>query len=258
MQPTDPWVRADRPWDGGVERTLFERLRRARSASTVAGSLPVLFFGDIFSARAATVGLNPSRREYLDSAGAELDGTKRRFETLASLGASDRSALDDEQARRAIDRMRRYFSGNVYAGWFSRPGRVLRGAGYDYLRDAAHLDLVQEATDPTWSALKQQDRSEHAALLSADSPFLRWLLEAFPLELLLVDGRTALAAVQQITRVQLDSLPPLGKLTISAGAVEVAGRDLVVAGWNRPLARAGLSREQDLELGRRIREVTLT
>lgn len=237
-----------------VQEALAKRLRRAPSASSVPGSLPVLFFGDVFAARVATLGLNPSRQEYLDPGGAELDGMKRRFETLASLGAADRASLDDEQARRAIDRMRRYFSGNVYAGWFSRPGRVLRGAGYDYTRDGVHLDLVQEATDPTWSALKQQDPSEHAALLAADAPFLRWLLGAFPLELLLVDGRTALDAVQQVTRVQLKALPPLGRLKISAGAVEVAGRHLGVAGWNLPLARAGLSKEQDLELGRRIRQ----
>lgn len=37
---------------------LYERLRRSSSTSTVPGSLPVLFVGDLLSARVATVGLN--------------------------------------------------------------------------------------------------------------------------------------------------------------------------------------------------------
>jgi hypothetical protein len=46
-----------------VEKRLPERLRWGPWESSVPGSLPVLFFGDIFQAKAATVGLNPSRRE---------------------------------------------------------------------------------------------------------------------------------------------------------------------------------------------------
>ena len=76
-----------------VRERLYARLRRSPSRSTVRGALPVLFFGDIFTARVATVGLNPSDQEYLDSHGTELDGVKRRFETLASLGAGDRASL---------------------------------------------------------------------------------------------------------------------------------------------------------------------
>jgi hypothetical protein len=55
---------------------LYERLRRAPSASTVPGSLPVLFFGDLFSARVATVGLNPSNQEYTTRDGAMLTGSR--------------------------------------------------------------------------------------------------------------------------------------------------------------------------------------
>ncbi len=79
---------------GGATTTptfrLYERLRRPPSPSSVHGSLPVLAFGDLFKAGIATVGLNPSRREFLDNHGRELDGPKRRFETLGSLGARDR------------------------------------------------------------------------------------------------------------------------------------------------------------------------
>jgi hypothetical protein len=88
---------------------LFNRLRRAPSQSSVPESLPILFFGDSFSARVATVGINPSDQEYLGPDGQELQGNARRFHTLSSLGASDRVSLNPEQAMQAIERMRRNF-----------------------------------------------------------------------------------------------------------------------------------------------------
>jgi hypothetical protein len=45
--------------------------------STVRSSLPVLFFGDLEHARVATIGLNPSRQEYLSPGGQELGGLVR-------------------------------------------------------------------------------------------------------------------------------------------------------------------------------------
>jgi len=56
-----------------------------------------------------TVGINPSRQEYLSEDGRELEGKERRFETLRSLAASSRRSLDTVQAKTAIERMRRYF-----------------------------------------------------------------------------------------------------------------------------------------------------
>ena len=88
---------------------MHTRLRRAPSRSSVPGSLPVLFFGDLFQARAVTVGLNPSDREYVDRSGNELEGALRRFETMASLGAAARDALTADQCERAIATMRDYY-----------------------------------------------------------------------------------------------------------------------------------------------------
>ena len=55
----------------------------------MAGSTPVVAFGDVRKAAVATLGWNPSKREFLDSRGNELVRTERRLETLASLGESD-------------------------------------------------------------------------------------------------------------------------------------------------------------------------
>src|SRR6266699_3693586 len=49
---------------------------------------PVPCFGDLTRATVATLGLNPSNREFVDDAGRELDGPHRRLHTLKSLGLS--------------------------------------------------------------------------------------------------------------------------------------------------------------------------
>lgn len=237
-----------------VEGHLVERLRRTPSPSSVPGSLPVLFFGDIFSAKAATVGLNPSRLEYVDNQGQELTGSERRLETLSSLGLSSRGSLTVNQARRAIDQMRSYFHGNVYTGWFARHWRVLQGAGHDYDQDAAHLDLVQEATDPTWSKLANVNPGQHDTLRTQDVTFLRWLIETFSLHLLLADGKTALDEVAEVTGADLELLGTLGsrEVKVYTATGRLPGGGVLVGGWNRPLAFAGLTSKEDYRLGKMI------
>ena len=230
---------------------LHERLRRPPSCSTVPDSLPVLFFGDLFTARAATIALNPSYQEYLDPDGSELDGVRRRFETLASLEAVDRQSLSCEQCARAIATMRGYFAPGkpVYSKWFRSITEVLLGLGFRYdLGQAAHLDLVQEATKPTWSGLAPDERQ---ALLAADEPFLRWQLETFPLDLVICNGRTTFDAVRGMTEARIVGCGTMALITWFVALAERPGRTMGVVGWNRSLQRpTGLGKQGHLELGR--------
>jgi hypothetical protein len=162
---------------------LYERLRRRPSASTIPGTLPVLFFGDLFDAKVASVGLNPSDQEYLSKDGTLLTGPAQRFATTNSLGATDRPSLSDEQCSSAIKWMRDYYEPGkpVYGPWFNALSRVIEGFGASFRdRTSAHLDLVQESTSPVWSEL---DGLEREALLKQDLPFLQWEIRAFPLRL---------------------------------------------------------------------------
>jgi hypothetical protein len=240
-----------------LKTKLMERLRRSGSASTVPRSLPVLFFGDLLNARIATVGLNPSRQEYLDRKGVELNGQKRRFETLASLNATDRASLTDEQCELAIDTMRRYFAPNkpVYA-WFRGLSRVVEGFGYSFQeRTAAHLDLVQESTDPLWSELIARDKSEGTALLASDLCFLRWQIEAHALRALICTSRTVLDQVVKLTGAVVKDKGQFGGRLWTIAVAPVGFSQLAIAGWNIPLAQPpGLTREQQRELGQMLRQ----
>ena len=233
---------------------MIDRLRWPPVPSTVKDSLPVLFFGDLEHARVATIGLNPSRQEYLSPSGQELDGPVRRFETLCSLRAAERTSMTSAQCNQAIQTMRAYLGPTkpVYS-WFRPLARVVEGLGASFADgSAAHLDLVQEATDPTWSSLPKQDRED---LVERDLAFLRWQIEAFDLRILVCTSATVRDRV----------LPLVGAATVSSGQVarvrwKVArgranGRSVGVVGWNIPLARpTGLDVEGQRRLGSMLRD----
>ena len=239
---------------------FYERLRRVGSKSSVVGSLPVLFFGDISSALIATVGLNPSHREYLDTEGAELTDAvgpnARRFETLTSLGAHDRRHLSQEQCDQAIHRMRDYFKrGKPVYKWFGHLERVTASMGYSYgAGQVVHLDLVQEATKHTYSELSP---TELQRLRSADLPFLKWQLDTFPLRTVLCNGRTAYEVVRDLTNGSAKHTGRIARTTWWAGFAQAGGRTIGLAGWNLPLARAtglkrNMGRDGEGQLGKKL------
>lgn|ERR1700688_2215103 len=67
--------------------TLSDRRDRAANAGTkmIPWACPIPSFGDLWRSRVATLGFNPSNREFVDEAGNELQGGSRRFPTLKSL-----------------------------------------------------------------------------------------------------------------------------------------------------------------------------
>lgn len=232
---------------------LYSRLRRCPSISSVAQSLPVLFFGDLLRARVATIGLNPSHREYVDRHGVELEGAERRFETLTSLHAADRPCLTDEQCDRAIRTMRAYYRpGSPVYTWFRSLERVTCAMGFSYSDgEVTHLDLSQEATRPTWSRLAQTSPAEFEALRSADLPFLRWQLEAFPLHTVICNGRTVTEEVCRLIGGRMTHEGRLQRVTWYVGKATLNLRTVRLAGWNIPLARpTGLGAAGEQELGK--------
>jgi hypothetical protein len=124
---------------------IVEPLRATvpHSSSVVLGSTPVVAFGECRSARVATLGLNPSRQEFLDQNGRELTGADRRFETLRSLGATRLEDAGDSTIRRVFDGCCGYFFRNPYRRWFDQLENIIRPLGASYYDGSAcHLDLV--------------------------------------------------------------------------------------------------------------------
>ena len=235
--------------DGLSERArchMYTRLRRPPSPSSLRGSVPVLFFGDIQSARVATVALNP--------------GPDQRFlQNLSSLSAPNRHELTTQQCDRAIASMREYFGlGHVLLTYFRGLDRVTKELGASYAQGGVvHLDIVQEATDPQWSdrTFPETDKQE---LLRVGRRFFRWQLQSFLIQLILCNGKTVSREVKNLLwDVKEWDHGKLNRVEWYCGTTKLrereGWRELGLAGWNLPLDKpTGLGHRGEEALGKLI------
>lgn len=165
---------------------------------------PVPSFGDLARARVATLGLNPSNREFVDDKGRELCGQRRRFHTLTSLRLGSWSDADAGDLRSIIDSCRAYFLRNPYDRWFGRLEQIVGAAGASYYgmsSSACHLDLIPYATERKWTELTASQRS---SLLAVAADTLGLLLRDSSVRLLILNGRSVVERFEEVMKVQLD------------------------------------------------------
>lgn len=165
---------------------------------------PVPAFGDPMRSRVATVGLNPSNREFVDSGGNELGGRLRRFHTLESLGLHSWGEVDAHHIREMIFYCETYFDRNPYNRWFRVLDRILTGAGISYFgaRNLCHLDLTPYATVRKWGNLPPAHR---ATLLRIGATTLSRLLVRSPIRVLILNGRSVVTHFEDAFSVTLCS-----------------------------------------------------
>lgn len=187
-------------------RDLVSRFhnRKLSSLGVIPWSSPVPAFGDPSLSRVATLGLNPSNREFVDEFGAELTGKHRRFHTLASLALSQWPEARARHVRLMSHACHEYFRRNPYDGWFRRLDGVLARTGASYYSRSApacHLDLVPYATVDKWGTL---GRSERERLLSAVGDGLARLLRDSAIELVVLNGRSVVQHFESVAGVKLE------------------------------------------------------
>lgn len=228
-----------------VDAYLAERIRQPypSGCSILEGSTPVVSFGDVRSAWVATVGLNPSDAEFQTN-GQWLTGHQRHFETLDSLGLDSLEHADDEHILRILDACYGYFQGpNPYWQWFRPLETVLSQAvGASYADgSAAHLDLVQWATSPTWAGIPS--KAARATLVEADREFLRRQLAHEGVRLVLMNGRRVMTEAKCMgVPLQQHAL-----LNGAAAPVEIMRGHLdgtEYVGWNKVFPNGGISAAQ--------------
>lgn len=168
---------------------IEQRIRRPVPpyACVVPGSTPVVAFGEFRRAAVATLGLNPSRIEFVDHDGREFTGAARRLATVASLGVRQLSSASLAAVAQVLSDCEGYFRRRPYMRWFGQLVSILTACGASYHDGTAcHLDLVQWATDPTWAKL--EPASLRRQLITADAAFLMEELRNERIRLLLVNG----------------------------------------------------------------------
>ena len=180
--------------------TLVKRLDGTllRELNVIPWAAPVISFGDLSHSRIATLGLNPSNREYVDASGKELVGCDRRFHTLKSLGIKRWSQVTDEHLKQILFSCNNYFEGNPYDAWFQALDKLLVGVEatyYGLFSNACHLDLVPYATSCKWVELSTSQRT---TLLKVAGDALGLLLRNSSVEVLVLNGRSVIDNLQII------------------------------------------------------------
>lgn len=235
---------------GPALRLLLERLDEPTlaTANVISWGAPVPVFGDPSRSSVATLGLNPSNREFVDALGRELVGDLRRFHTLNSLGLTQWSDIDSAQLRLIAESCRKYFQRNPYDGWFKVLDQIISGTKKSYYSNvdhACHLDLIPYATTCKWTDLTSHQRS---LLLSVSGNALGVLIRESPIRLLILNGQAVVTHFEKIAEVCFEknivpewTLPRKANQGVSGIAYKglvkrIAGvrlnQDLIVLGYN--------------------------
>ena len=186
--------------------TLIDRLDRpdTRNAGVIHWGSPVPAFGDLTKSEVATLGLNPSNKEFVDDSGNELSGSDRRFHTLQSLGLDTWRDADTRHIALILGTCKEYFLRNPYDRWFKKLDAVVAGSGtsfYDPCSSACHLDLIPYATQCKWTELSSLQKAK-LTTIAGDS--LGLLLRDSPVRLLILNGQSVVNAFEQISGFKLE------------------------------------------------------
>lgn len=208
---------------------------------------PIVSFGNPLRSKVATLGLNPSNLEFVDSNGDQLRAPHNRFESLTTLQARNWKQVKLQDVRRVWQACDDYFYRNPYDQWFKRLEKVLIGTGASYYSrtgvTACHLDLVPFATAQKWSLLKAQQR---ARLLQIGAPSLARTIKASEIRVLVLNGSTVVREFHRLLRAPLLKSRVMPSWAIQSGRVPgiahvgrvselnsvPLGRELLVLGYN--------------------------
>lgn len=174
--------------------------RNLYKAGAIAWALPILAFGNIRESTVATVGINPSNREFMDTLGRELDSTNRRFPTLSSLDLCSWKEARKNDLKLGIEACDNYFQRNPYGAWFNQLDAILNYINASYYsthnNDACHLDLVPYATDTKWAHINSIDKE---ALLSASSRLIGKTIKHSKIRTLVLNGSSVVRNFEKIS-----------------------------------------------------------
>ena len=178
----------------GDKLMILERIKKpiGNNMNITKGSTPIIYFGDYDNAKACTVSINPSDREFLDKNGKILTNNEERLCSRIKLGRKDTDELTDSDAETVLKYCKNYFKTRPYKTWFNKYDYLINKFGYSYFNDTCvHLDLVQWATTPFWNKVSDRNKSLH---LKNDIPVLEYLLNK-QFDVIFLNGSTVVTNI---------------------------------------------------------------
>ncbi|MCR1795789.1 hypothetical protein K0V43_19670 [Leptospira sp. id769339] len=212
---------------------------------------PIPVFGNIKDSQIATLGINPSDKEFLDNFGRELDGNYRRFHTLRSLNIDKWSKVKDDHLRLMNDSCNNYFFRNPYGVWFNHLEKILSKTGHSFYsknNSACHLDLVPYATSTKWANTNKNFKTK---ALNTFGESFAFSIRSSPIRILILNGKTVVDTLNYLLRNEIEINEMKNWKLPRKNGVGVAGfsyrakinkiadiklkRDLIILGFNHNL-----------------------
>jgi len=167
---------------------------------------PIIAFGNVSKSKIATLGINPSNREFVSIDGNELTGDKRRFHTLNSLEINEWADAGKNDVNNIYKLCKEYFLRNPYDGWFKKLDYIISGTSMSYYfpsSEACHLDLIPYATSKKWSELIPIQKT---TLLDFNSHFLGEILKKSKVETIILNGQTVVENLELVSGTTLTKM----------------------------------------------------
>lgn len=165
-------------------------------------STPIPYFGNFNNSKIATLGINPSNREFTDSENNSL--INNRLQTLDSLGLNNWREINDEHLQKILDTCDQYFENNPYRQWFNKLEYLLSETPYSYyfpLSNVCHLDLIPFATSKKWSNIPLKNQKN---LLNKGADILGHIINESKLEYIILNGTTVISTFENISNLVLN------------------------------------------------------
>jgi hypothetical protein len=243
--------------------SFIDHLDRDRelSDSVLDWGCPVPYFGEIGRATIATVGINPSNREFVDERGIELKGHGRRFPTRQHLGIESWASASSLDVRTIVTACSSYFRANPYTRWFGVLEGVVGACGASYYPEpdrlgACHIDLIPFATAVKWGEISG---STQRMLLERCGGAVGGVIQDSLVTTLILNGRSVVRQFEVLAGIKLFERPqPTWNLCRDSGSDVLGlsyegfvedvggvdlGRRIQVVGYNHNLQSSfGVSR----------------
>lgn len=183
---------------------LIEKLNdpKLKKSDVITWGSPIISFGNLSNSRIATLGLNPSNKEFVNNKGEELTGNHRRFHTLKSLDIKKWSDVEEKHLQLIYELCEEYFFRNPYVGWFKKLDYLISGTLMSYYFPSGkvcHLDLIPYATESKWTNLSTEQKK---LLFKISGDALGVILKHSPIQILVLNGQSVVNTLEKVTKIE--------------------------------------------------------
>jgi len=194
-----------------IDPIIFERVNRKieDNLDIAKQTTPIVFFGNYNSAKACTISLKPSSKEFYNNEKMLTNGEERLCSRL-ELGKKDDEILSEEDVKKILKNCNNYFENNPFLDYFENIEYMINKFKYSYFKSkcnnlnmsyCVHLNLVQWATEKNWEDLGPL-KAKH---IENDKYVLQTLVDNNKnIEIIFLNGKTVVSEFENYFGVKFD------------------------------------------------------